>query len=144
MNDALHFLKKTVVKLLDWDFLIAMLPMIFYGLGFAAHANEKSSTYWVEHCISAQDRAFPRDVGNTLLKESGYLEMTNSMDVFSFMLVCCCCIYLVLKGRRFLTEFISFKDKFFYMQLAKIAVAIPSILISSMLILWFVLPHEGL
>lgn len=144
MSHVLQMLKMVTTKLFNWDFLIAMLPMIFYGLGFAKYASDKSLSYWRNNCANTSDLAFPKSMGNIIWKEGGYLEMTSSMDMFGVMLVCCYCLYLALKGRALLTKFTSYKDKHFYVQIAQIVVAIPSIFILSVLILWFFLPHEGL
>ncbi|MDO9053146.1 MAG: hypothetical protein Q7U37_04340 [Gallionella sp.] len=153
MSRLLQMLKVGATNLFHWDFLIAMLPMVFYGLGFAIYARDSSSSYWVKNCTSVADLAFPKSAGDltlarssdaTIWGEGGYLEMTGSMDMFGVMLACCCCLYFVLKGREFLTKFTSFNDRYFYVQIAQIVVAIPSIFIASMLILWFFLPHEGL
>lgn len=125
MKSILSVVKTAIVKLLDWDFLIAMSPIIFYGLGFVTYAQKQSLLYWDSNCIAGKD---------------GFYDMIKSVDVFFFMLACSYFIYLALKTRKILAEFVSFKDRYLYVQMAQIAVAIPSMFVVAVIIGIFCVP----
>ncbi|MFY9261568.1 MAG: hypothetical protein WAO71_13810 [Gallionella sp.] len=125
MNRLLQMLKLGITNLFHWDFLIAMLPMIFYGLGFFAYGGHASYAYWNASCI-----------GNG----RGYFDgMINATYTFETILSSSYVIYFFLKARELLVCSNRFKSLSFY---AQTAVAIPDIFIASTLILVFFLPHE--
>jgi len=125
MKSILSVIKTAIVKLLDWDFMIAISPVFFYGLGFVAYAQKQSLAYWNSNCKTGND---------------GFYNMINSVDVFFFMLACSYFIYLALKTRKILMEFVSFKDRYLYVKIAQIAVAIPSIFVVAVIIYFFCIP----
>ncbi|MDO9053141.1 MAG: hypothetical protein Q7U37_04315 [Gallionella sp.] len=128
MNSARHILRVSVLKVLDWDFLIAVLPILFYGLWVFNYGGHTSYAYWKACCLDTVKGNFDG--------------MINSIGADIPILASCYCVYLALKVRKILAQFTSFKSKFFYVQVIQIAVAIPSMFIIGALVVFFLLPHE--
>lgn len=131
MSFILSTIKVAFIKLFDSDFLIAMLPVVFYGLGFVFYAGEASHYFYMRYCSSDGDRGF------------NFYNMMNSINLLGFMLACNYCIYFVLKGRRIASEFVSFRDKYIYMQILQFIIALPCMFILSVLISFFFIPGES-
>lgn len=125
MSRPFQMLKVGITNLFHWDFLIAILPMLLYGLWFLNYGGYTSYAYWKVCCLET--------------KRGDFSGMIGSIGTEYPMLASCYCIYFVLKIRAILASPDCLKSKPLYLQ---VAAAIPSIFIVTTLIIVFCLPHE--